>query len=72
MDPCLVLYAVSILHNKPILFVNREIVRVIKKRWCNERGNVQGRNLELVEIKVQKFHVLTRNIPTGFFTIYPQ
>ena len=60
MDPRLVLYTVSILHNKPIPFVNHEIVRAIKECRCNERGNVQGRNLELVEIKVQKFHVLTR------------
>ena len=60
MDPRLVLYAVSIFHNKPILVVNHEIVRVIKKCWYNERGSVQGRDLELVEIKDQKSHVLTQ------------
>ena len=31
MGPRLVLSTVSILHNKSVLFVNREIVKVIKK-----------------------------------------
>ena len=31
MDPRLVLYSVSILHNRSILFVNCEVVRVIKE-----------------------------------------
>ena len=31
MDPCLVLHTVSIFHNKSVLFVIREVVRVIKE-----------------------------------------
>ena len=31
MDPCLVLYTVSVFHNKPVLFIRHEVVRVIKE-----------------------------------------
>ena len=31
MDPHLVLYTVSIFHNKSALFVNHEVVRVIRE-----------------------------------------
>ena len=31
MDPCLVLHTVSISHNKPVLFIRHEVVRVVKE-----------------------------------------
>ena len=51
MDPRLVLYTVSISHNKSVLFVNREVVRVIRELTWSEGVSVQEKSVELVEIK---------------------
>ena len=51
MGPRLVLFTVSTFHNRSVLFVIREVIRVIKETLVSERGSVQGRGVELVEIK---------------------
>ena len=40
MDPHLVLNTVSIFHNKSVLFVNREIIRIIRETFVKPKGKV--------------------------------
>ena len=54
MDPCLVLYTVSTSHNQSILFVNREVVRVVRESTCREGVSVEEKDVELVENKELK------------------
>ena len=54
MDPRFVLHIVSTSHNKSVLFVNREVVKVIRGLTWSARVNVQGRSVELVENKSSK------------------
>ena len=51
MDLRLVLYTVSMSHNKSVLFVNREAVRVIRGPTWSEGVSGQEKSVELVEIK---------------------
>ena len=37
MDPCLVLVTISTPHNKPVLLVNGEIIRVVKETLVKEK-----------------------------------
>ena len=37
MDPCLVLVTISTPHNKPVLLVNGEIIRVVKETLMKRR-----------------------------------
>ena len=38
MDPRLVLYTISIFHNKSVLFIRHEVVRVMKEPLVKRRG----------------------------------
>ena len=42
MDPHLVLFTVSIFPNKPVLFVNREVVRIIKESLVRKKEMFKG------------------------------